>query len=876
MDFIRLFCTSPRSIVLLALALIFSGCGGGYSSNGNNGSGGGGGTVTIPSAPTGLAAIAGNQQVILNWSASSGAASYHVKRGTTTGGPYTQIGAPAVTSFTDTTVTNGTQYFYVVSALSAGGESSNSSEASTTPTGGTATSVNVTINVLNNRHPISQYVYGGSYPQDAAHVTDSGITTVRWGGNSTSTYNWQLHTNNADNDFFFEDFNAQGFTNGSDGNSTQWITDVKSAGGTPLTTMVMLPWVAKSAETSVQQGGTSNNNHWSYSVAKYGAQCATDNFNNDAGDGIEAGSNCTTNSVFLAADPNDAYVPLLDQSGTGDPAGSLYRDQWAAALATAFGSAPHFYDMDNEIDIWQGTHRDIHPNPTTYNELRDTFLSESRALKGWDPQAIRLGPVSCCWFFYWRAAAGNNETTNHGGVDFLPWWLNELYWSDKVAGTRSLDIFDIHAYPDQPDTTNFSTVQKQALATRVYRDWWDPTYTSEATYIVNGGFSNEPVDSKPFRIPRMRAIVNTMYPGTPLSVTEWSAEVVSPADPSTALGDADAYGIFGRERVYLASRWTAPNPANMNYQILKLFRNYDGQHHTFETISVSDTNTGNANLFSSYAAINAAATSMTVLVVNKDPQNAAQVQFALNGFTPSTVTKYTVSSASSSSITATASAAWSSTISFAPYSATLLVISGSTPQLPDAEWDLNPDTIMVPTGGSVTLQPKITSASGMVTLGAPQSDAGITLNTTQSSLTTTQNGAITVASASGTAPGFYHFTVPGTDGAGVVQNQSGWIFVTKPAATLSKTGDNQSGVTGSTLTLSVTLAAGSSGGTNTGASILFTADSGTLSENIVTTDSTGKASVILTLPSSSGNVHVTAEGPYGLGHPVATFTETAN
>jgi len=63
-----------------------------------------------------------------------------------------------------------------------------------------------------------------------------------------------------------------------------------------------------------------------------------------------------------------------------------------AALATAFGSAPHFYDMDNEIiRHLSGTHRDVHPQPASYNEMRDKFITEARALKTWDPAAIRLG-----------------------------------------------------------------------------------------------------------------------------------------------------------------------------------------------------------------------------------------------------------------------------------------------------------------------------------------------------------------------------------------------------------------------------------------------------------------------------------------------------
>jgi len=839
--------------------LLLMSCGGGGSS-------GGGGPV-VPPAPSGVTATAGNTQVSLSWSPSSGATSYHVKRATTSGGPYTQVAAPTTTNATDTGLTNGTTYFYVVSAVNSAGESANSTQVTATPIGPN-TNVHVSVDVLTNRHPIGPYVYGGAFPKDAATITDSGLPVVRWGGNAASTYNWELGTYNADNDFYFEDFLFGAI---GDSDSVKFIQDVKTAGSAPLMTMVMLPWVAKSAEDGV-------NGHWSYSVAKYQPQCKVDPFNSDAGNGQK--SDCKT---YFAADPNDAYFPLLDQPGVGDPPGSVYRNQWTAALATAFGSAPHFYNMDNEIDIWGGTHIDIHPAPTTYQELRDIYLTEARALKGWDPAAIRLGPVSCCWFFYWRSAAGGGDTTSHGGVDFLPWWLNEVAWSDAIAGNRSLDIFDIHAYPDGPDTSQFTTAQKQALAVRIYRDWWDPTYTSEATYIQNGGFSIEPMDSKPFRIPRMRAIMNSTYPGTKFSITEWSATFAGEADFSSALGDADAYGILGRERAYLSTRWTAPDPKNPNYQALKLFTNYDGQHHSFAPISVSATNDGGPNLFSSYAAVNAGGTTMTLLFLNKDPQNTAQTQFAFNGFTPTQVTTYTLSQSAPNTIVASSPMAWSASMSFAPYTATLLVITGTTANVPAAEWDLNPDTTMVPANGTVTLSPKIVSGSGQVTLGAPQFDNGITVAVTQGTITTGQNGSITVTA--GGTPGFYHYSVPGTD-TNAAQNQGGWIVVGKPAATFpTKSGDGQSGAKGTTLPnpLTVTLSAGSSGGTNTGASVLFTTDGGSLSNGttsgakvIAITNNSGVASVTLTLPNTAGTVHVTAEGPYGLGHPTATFTETAN
>ena len=70
---------------------------------------------------------------------------------------------------------------------------------------------------------------------------------------------------------------------------------------------------------------------------------------------------------------------------TGSGRGTVYRDAWVQALATNYGSQPHFYDMDNEMDIWGGTHRDVHPSPVTYEEIRDTYISEARMM----PRGIR-------------------------------------------------------------------------------------------------------------------------------------------------------------------------------------------------------------------------------------------------------------------------------------------------------------------------------------------------------------------------------------------------------------------------------------------------------------------------------------------------------
>jgi hypothetical protein len=255
------------------------------------------------------------------------------------------------------------------------------------------------------------------------------------------------------------------------------------------------------------------------------------------------------------------------------------------------------------------------------------------------------------------------------------------------------------------------------------------------------------------------------------------------------------------------------------------------------------------------------------------------------------VTTYTLSPSSPNAISPGTAQAWSSTITFQPFTATLLVITGSSTP-PASEWDLNPDTTMAPAGGSVVLAPKLTSGSTAVSLNTAVFDSyegaaacnSASISLTDPNVAAGSPGTITLNAPA--SPGFCHFSVTASDGT----TQGGWLVVGNPAATLTKTTDPGSGAAGTTLTLAATLAPGQSGGTAGGASIFFSTDAGSLqnvrvgSEQVFTgpkviavTNASGVATVKLTLPGTAGTqVHITTEGPYPLGHPVVTFTETAN
>jgi DNA/RNA endonuclease G (NUC1) len=149
--------------------------GGAGAGNGNYTSGQSYTVQKSAAVPTGLSATVSNNKVALSWTASFAADSYNVKRSTTSGGPYTNVATGlTTTSYNDTSVTNGTQYFYVVSAVNTLGESANSSEVSATPAPA-ANQIGVVISQL----------YGGNgnaYSNDYVELFNGTASAVNIGG----------------------------------------------------------------------------------------------------------------------------------------------------------------------------------------------------------------------------------------------------------------------------------------------------------------------------------------------------------------------------------------------------------------------------------------------------------------------------------------------------------------------------------------------------------------------------------------------------------------------------------------------------------------------------------------------------------------------
>jgi hypothetical protein len=474
------------------------------------------------------------------------------------------------------------------------------------PQAGTNANVTVQVDAAANRHSISPLIYGVAYAAESNNLRDLNVPLHRSGGNATTRYNWQLNATSHAADWYFESLAETSSAPGGDGDD--FIQESKGGGAQPMLTIPIIGWVAKL--------GTNRAGLASYSVAKYGAQTATDPYWPDAGNGVsEATGLAMTNNV-----PTDANM-------TAD---TNFQAGWVEHLTNQWGTATNgglrYYLMDNEWSIWFSTHRDVHPVGATMDEVLGKFCAYAGMVKGIDPNALVAGPEEWGWSGYFESGydqqtGGTTDRDAHGGQDFAPWFLSQVQQNSQAAGKRLLDIFSLHYYPQGGEalSDDVSTAM-ELLRNRSTRSLWDTNYV-DASWI----------NSIVMLIPRMKQWVATNYPGTLIGITEYNWGADDYLNGATA--QADILGIFGREGLDLASRWTCPNSDTPAYYACQIYRNYDGHQSTFGDISVSAVAPDPDDL-AAFAAVRSSDASLTVMVINKDPLNATPLTLNLTNLPP--------------------------------------------------------------------------------------------------------------------------------------------------------------------------------------------------------------------------------------------------
>lgn len=490
----------------------------------------------------------------------------------------------------------------------------------TTPAGG-HTTVRVTgqplalaLNAAANRRAISPEIYGAS-GMAGSDAADAGMTVSRWGGNAVTRYNWKLgNAFNAARDYNFANGNYDS-TSALDrlpsGVADQSIADCAAHNISFLLTVPTIGWVACNDDQNTSSQG----------VPDRGGPPLVPG--GDAISGYDPTANRRRTCVPSRARKGAAFSDPPDRS---DP--TVAQDEWVHHLVRRFGPAAaggvRYYAMDNEPDLWWMTHTDIRPAQRSYDQMRDTFLEYASAIKDVDPTAQITGPVSWGWSNYFYSPLDNGtddyqthaDRSAHGDMPFLAWWLAEIRRHDERTGRRTLDVLDLHFYPQGGQYSDDTSADMAALRLRSTRGLWDPTYSDES-------WIGEPVRL----IPRMREWVDQYYPGTRIALTEWNWGAEGAVNGALAL--ADVLGVFGREGLDMACHWQDLASDSPAYRAFKLYGNYDSAGSAFTRTSFAAQST-NAELLSCFAAQTPDNRALLVMVVNKSPDSDLSPELRLD------------------------------------------------------------------------------------------------------------------------------------------------------------------------------------------------------------------------------------------------------
>jgi fibronectin type 3 domain-containing protein len=578
--------------------------------------------LSPPATPTGLQAVAGNAQVSLIWSASTGATSYSVQRSTTSGGPYTHVAAPTTTSDTDTGLTNGTTYYYVVAASNAAGQSANSSQVSVTPVAPANPDVTITVNPTVT-HSISPYIYGLNFYSGVTGAP-SLLTFDRDGGDRWTAYNWINNASNAGSDYFYE--NDDYLCNGTCNASTPaeavrlFISGDQSNNMASLVTLQMQGYV--SIDTTVVQVPTPfpNLQYFRPTVDQKSAASG-------APFTLTPPAASTDNNVYM-----DEFAWALDQ------------DFLSANIFGATPTQPTFISLDNEPDLWNSTHQEVQGSTSVSSTAFVTkTVNLSKALKSLSKNAqtpanhfsdlVIFGAVNYGFegIYSWQGDPTLRPTPN--GADwFADKYLTGLHSASTAFGAPLVDVYDFHWYAEVYDSsgtritdmtgTTLTDAQVQ-LIVQSPRDLWDTTWTDTGNsnpWIVEtlGGPIN--------MLGRLQAKINAENPGMKLSITEYNNGGSNHI--AGTIAQADNLGVFGAQGLFAASLWPLDSAQPYILGGFRAYRGFDGANACFGDTSLQATSSNVGNVMV-YASTDSTTPGRTVFVaINRS--TSAQVT-AING-----------------------------------------------------------------------------------------------------------------------------------------------------------------------------------------------------------------------------------------------------
>jgi hypothetical protein len=359
---------------------------------------------------------------------------------------------------------------------------------------------------------------------------------------------------------------------------------------------------------------------WAFQLIGMAARTNAYNFNDWA---------YNKSSWWEGVNQNLAGIGILNPTGTkakvdGDP--SLYLEKWTADSTTGIldhwfgpkglGLDKHkiiYWNMDNEAEIWSGTHDDVVPKPIPAEEFMQKYFAVAKKAREKYPEIKLVGPVTANeWQWYnWPT------TINHEGRNFpwLEYFIKRVAEQQKATGIKLLDVMDIHFYPSTK--VNDEIVQ-------LHRVFFDRNYAypgANGVKNVNGNWDNS--QNKEYIFGRINDWL-AKYMGASHGITLGMTEIGIEGDNAsvTAVWYASTLGEFMKNSVEIFAPWHW-KPGM--WETLHLFSKYN------KTNSVKG-ESSNETLVSAYPSINAAQDSLTIVLVNRSATVSQNVNVSFDNF----------------------------------------------------------------------------------------------------------------------------------------------------------------------------------------------------------------------------------------------------
>ena len=426
-------------------------------------------TVTQGNTRQFSATVGGTTNTAVTWSASGGSIA---------NGLYTAPGTPGTYSVTVTT-----------QAIPA---ASDSATVTVVDSGAYITPGNVTGDVVvsmdsHTTSAISPFIYGlnvadqsGNNPYSTWGTYLPKFTFNRYGGNNTTPLNWETGYTNAGADWNYENYTYPLDTAGGSAGSmpvgpgnaiTPRIDFSHARNAAQLVTVPIIGFVAKDdsgaqptpAAPNATTPATPSSAHWLQELASNPA-------------GATASPNMTDGFVYA-----DDFVKYLDAkypNAKTDPVKTIQ------------------YELDNEPDLWFDTHPEIRGAfngngiLTGFDELVNKNAAHAKAVKSVVPNAVVWGGA----FALWDALVTLKQAAPPAGYTYyFDYFLEKMKQASDAAGTRLMDVVDLHWYPQVGQiSNNYATQNAQAINDREQepRALWDRSYIEKSW--VAGAVPDEP------------------------------------------------------------------------------------------------------------------------------------------------------------------------------------------------------------------------------------------------------------------------------------------------------------------------------------------------------------------------------------------------